>query len=103
MTALLIICIVTSIFALPLPLASGQQNIPAGTHISTYAKINVAPNPIGVGQTVSVNFYLATPLIDSSPPVNMTVKVTDPNGQVKTMGHTLAIQPEEHTSASYQT
>ena len=86
MTALLIICIVAPIFAVPLPLASGQQSIPAGTHISTYAKINVAPNPIGVGQTVSVNFYLATPLIDSSQPVNMTVKITDPNGNVKTMG-----------------
>jgi hypothetical protein len=86
MTALLIICFLVSIFSVPLPLASGQQSIPAGTHIATYAKINVAPNPIGVGQTVSVNFYLATPLIDSSRPVNMTVKITDPSGQVKTMG-----------------
>ena len=85
-TAFLIISIVASILATPLPLASGQQSIPAGTHIATYPKINVAPNPIGVGQTVSVNFYLATPLIDSSRPVNMTVKITDPSGQVETMG-----------------
>ncbi|MDD4326144.1 MAG: PQQ-binding-like beta-propeller repeat protein [Candidatus Bathyarchaeota archaeon] len=81
---ILIISIATSIiFA---PIASGQLSFPPGTHIATYARINVAPNPIGVGQTVTVNFYLATPLKDSTGPQNMTVKITDPTGTVKTMG-----------------
>ena len=79
---------ILSIFAssFAAPLASAQQNIPSGTHIATYARINVAPNPIGVGQQVAVNFYLATPLIDSSPPENMTVHVTDPDGNLEVMG-----------------
>ena len=84
MSVLLIACIVTSIFAAPL--ATGQVTLPPGTHIATYANINVAPNPIGVGQTVNVNFYLASPLIDSSRPTNMTVKVTDPSGNVQMKG-----------------
>ncbi len=81
---ILIVSIATSILAVPL--ANGQITLPPGTHIPTYANINVAPNPIGVGQTVNVNFYLASPLFDSNGPTNMTVKITDPNGQVRTMG-----------------
>ena len=64
----------------------GQVVPPTGSHIPTYARINVAPNPIGVGQTVNVNFFLATPLETSEFPVNMTVVETDPDGTVKTLG-----------------
>ena len=64
----------------------GQVYPPTGTHIPTYARINVAPNPTGVGQTVNVNFFLATPLETSEVPVNMTVVETDPDGSVKTLG-----------------
>ncbi len=39
-----------------------------------------------MGKQSASTSTLATPLIDSSPPINMTVKITDPNGQVKTMG-----------------
>ncbi len=81
---ILIVSIATSILAVPL--ANGQITLPPGTHIPTYANINVAPNPIGVGQTVNVNFYLASPLFESNGPTNMTVKITDPNGQVRKMG-----------------
>ena len=77
MSVLLIACIVASIFAAP-TIGNWPEVFQPGTHIATYANINVAPNPIGVGQTVNVNFYLASPLIDSSRPTNMTVKVTDP-------------------------
>jgi hypothetical protein len=82
LTAILIISIVASLLAVPL--AFGQVSLPPGTHVPTYANINVAPNPIGVGQEVNVNFYLASPLIDSSKPTNMTVKITDPTGKVIT-------------------
>ena len=32
---------------------------PPGTHVTTYAQINVAPNPVGIGQSVTMNMYLA--------------------------------------------
>ena len=66
--------------------ARAQVTFPPGTQIPTYAYINVAPNPIGLGQTVNVNFYLATVLEDSSGPQNMTVKITDPNGITQIRG-----------------
>lgn len=68
------------------PIAIGQVGFPPGTAVPTYAFINVAPNPIGVGQTVSVNFFLATPMETSERPTNMSVKITDPAGTVTTMG-----------------
>jgi len=82
LTAILLISIAVSAISM----AQSQVTFPPGTHIPTYAHINVAPNPIGVGQTVNVNFFLATVLEDSSGPVNMTVKVTDPSGNVQTKG-----------------
>ncbi len=83
-TLILVVCISTSM--LVTPLATGQVSLSPGTHIPTYANINVAPNPIGVGQTVNVNFYLASPLEDSTGPKNMTVKITDPSGNVEVKG-----------------
>jgi hypothetical protein len=68
------------------PLASSQVTFPPGTEIPTYAYINVAPNPIGVGQTVNVNFFLATVIESSEPPTNMSVKITDPDGNTETRG-----------------
>ena len=59
--------------------------------IPTYAFISIQPNPAGVGQQVSVNFW-----IDKVPPTangpfgdrwqNYTVKVTSPDGTTKTLG-----------------
>jgi hypothetical protein len=54
--------------------------------IPTFAFINVAPNPCGVGQTVTVNFWLGEPLVDSERATNMTVKVNTPNAGVTTLG-----------------
>jgi hypothetical protein len=56
------------------------------TQITTYAYINVAPNPCGVGQTVTVNFWLAVPNADASLATNMTIKVTHPDGTTETLG-----------------
>jgi hypothetical protein len=64
----------------------GQSIPPAGTEIPTYAYINVAPNPIGIGQTATVNFFLGVPTLTSEPAVNMTVVQTDPDGVTKTLG-----------------
>ena len=58
--------------------------------IPTYAFIQVEPNPVGVGQTAYISFW-----IDKVPPTSignwgymwhdMTVKVTDPNGATQTI------------------
>ncbi len=60
-------------------------------NIKTYAFLNVAPNPAGVGQTVFVNFF-----IDKVVPTanvqygdrwqNFTVTVTTPNDETQTLG-----------------
>ncbi len=63
------------------------QNVKAATNtIPTYAYINVSPNPCGVGQTVTVNFWLAVPIADSELARNMTVVVVPPTGSNVTLG-----------------
>jgi hypothetical protein len=64
----------------------GQVYFPEGYEVPTYAYINVAPNPIGVGQTVNVNFFLATPMETSERPINMTVRMVDPDGKETIFG-----------------
>jgi hypothetical protein len=63
-----------------------QVYFPVGYSYPTYAFINVAPNPVGVGQTVNVNFFVSSALETSELPVNMTVKMVDPDGNTKTFG-----------------
>jgi len=66
--------------------AHGAINFP------TEEYINVAPDPTGVGQSVTVDFWLAVPLQDAEAggtpdtPVNMTVLVTLPDGTTTTLG-----------------
>ena len=83
---LLIISVSSSMILLPSATAhSPSQNIP------TYAFINVAPSPAGLGQTVTIGFWLT-----NVPPTanaiygdrwqNMTVKVTKPDGTTETLG-----------------
>jgi outer membrane protein assembly factor BamB len=60
-------------------------------NIPTFSFISVSPDPIGIGQTARVNFWLGQP-----PPTangqygdrwtNMTVKVTHPDGTTETLG-----------------
>ncbi len=57
----------------------------------TYSFIVVSPNPIGVGQTVNVNFWLGSPPPTASAQygdrwTNLTVTVTNPDGHVETLG-----------------
>jgi len=63
-----------------LPKAAGAYNF------QTYSFINVAPNPCGVGQTVTVDFWLAVPLQTSEVVTNFTIQITDPTGHVTTQG-----------------
>lgn len=59
--------------------------------IPTYSFCNVAPDPVGVGQTVTVNFWINIPPPTASAQygdrwTNITVKVTRPDGVVETLG-----------------
>ena len=59
--------------------------------ILTSSFIHVAPNPAGLGQTVTVGFWVNEPPPTASGPYgdrfgNMTVKVTHPDGTTETLG-----------------
>ena len=56
------------------------------TNVSTYGYINVDPNPIGVGQTVTIDFFLGVPLINSGYPVGFMIYVGLPDGTTTTLG-----------------
>jgi outer membrane protein assembly factor BamB len=81
----LVLTIAVTLVALP----AANAHTPPWT-ISTYAFISVEPNPVGVGQTVYISFW-----IDKVPPTaeggwgymwhNMKVTVTKPNGDVETL------------------
>ncbi len=62
-----------------------------GWEIPTYSFIVVSPNPIGVGQTVNVNFWINQPPPTASAQYgdrwnNLTVIVTKPDDSVDTLG-----------------
>jgi len=59
--------------------------------ILTSSFIHVAPDPVGLGQTVTVGFWVNEPPPTASGPYgdrfgNMTVKVTHPDGTTETLG-----------------
>jgi len=56
------------------------------SHIPTYAHMNVFPNPVGIGQQITLNIFLASPLETSGRPTNMTVQVVPPTGSNITLG-----------------
>jgi hypothetical protein len=69
-----------------LPRTSAQLTIPPGTHVQSYARLNVAPNPAGVGQTVTLNMFLLVPMLTSEYGRNYTIVQKDPDGVTKTLG-----------------
>jgi outer membrane protein assembly factor BamB len=81
----LMLTIAVTLVALP----AANAHTPPWT-ISTYAFLSVEPNPVGVGQTAYIGFW-----VDKVPPTavfnygyhwhNMTVTVTKPNGDVQTL------------------
>ena len=86
-SVILILSIAASMALTP---TMGQVYPPSGTHIPTYAFINVSPNPAGIGQIVTVNFFLSTPPENGAQggvPTNMSVLVTYPDGTVKSLGN----------------
>ncbi len=64
---------------------------PGKISIATFAYINVSPNPAGLGQTVTIGFWLAEPPPTASAQYGdrwqgMTVLVTKPDGTTTTLG-----------------
>ncbi|MGO8805575.1 MAG: PQQ-binding-like beta-propeller repeat protein [Candidatus Bathyarchaeia archaeon] len=60
-------------------------------NIPTYAYVNAAPNPAGIGQTINVGFWLGLPPPTANGPYgdrwhNLTVIVTKPDGTNQTLG-----------------
>jgi hypothetical protein len=89
--AILAIALLTISMSSLLSMQLAEAHTPAW-QIPTYAYINVAPDPVGVGQQAAVMFW-----IDKVPPSavgsiwgprfhNMTITVTDPDGKVETLG-----------------
>jgi len=66
--------------SLLLPNAHALVNLP------TTAEINVAPSPCGVGQFVTIDLFLAVPLLDSEHPPGLMVYGTAPDGSNITLG-----------------
>jgi hypothetical protein len=89
--AILIAAILTiSIGASTILLPSANAHTPPW-NIASSAFIHVAPNPIGVGQSATVGFWLNQPPPTAGGPrgdrfENMTVKVTHPDGTSETLG-----------------
>jgi hypothetical protein len=91
----------TAIFA-ALPFATAHT--PAW-EIPTYAYIDASPNPVGIGQQISLVFW-----IDAIPPtaagsagdrwINLKVEVTEPNGATTTLGPFIS-DPVGGSYASY--
>jgi hypothetical protein len=59
--------------------------------VPTYSFLAVSPNPVGVGQTVNVNFWLTLPPPSANAQygdrwTNITVLVTHPDGTTETLG-----------------
>jgi len=74
-------------------------------NIPTYAYINAAPNPVGVGQTVSIylfltNYYYGATIFNDLKFHNYELTITAPNGAVTTQTFAVIMDPTsaQHTS-----
>jgi len=81
---------IIAILAISTSIALVNAHTPAWS-FDTYSFIVVSPNPIGVGQTVNVNFWLGSPPPTASAQygdrwTNLTVIVTHPDGTKETLG-----------------
>jgi len=65
---------------------SGDAAIAPGTHLPTHAYLNVFPNPAGVGQSVTLGIFLASPWPTNEVGQNYTVKITNPSGTTSYLG-----------------
>lgn len=75
-----------------LPLSKAQDDGSVATEVPTFLMLNVAPNPIGVGQEALVNAFMTKPPITAgfmgtgTMYENIEVEVTKPDGTKMTLG-----------------
>jgi outer membrane protein assembly factor BamB len=89
--SLAMILLLATITANMILTSNGTANAATARSFPTYMYVSVAPNPIGVGQTVFVNLWLNCPPPSASTSYgdrwhNMTVVVTKPDGTNQTLG-----------------
>jgi len=77
---------IVTLFVLSAAVSATLPKAHATVNLPTIALINVSPNPCGVGQTVTVDFWLASTLYDAELATGMTVTVTTPSGVTSTLG-----------------
>ena len=85
-----IILLILSIAAATMLLPNTAAHTPSW-QIPTYSFMSVSPNPVGVGQTVNVNFWVNIPPPTASAQYgdrwsNLTVYVITPDGTTKSLG-----------------
>ncbi len=66
--------------------ALGDAAIAKGSQLPTYSFINIYPNPVGVGQQVTLGIFLANPFPTNEVATNMTIVETTPSGNTITLG-----------------
>ena len=64
----------------------GDSVNPPGTHMPTFAYLNVFPNPAGIGQQVTLGIFLATPYPTGEVATPFYVNVVKPDGSNTTLG-----------------
>jgi hypothetical protein len=89
--AILIAAILTASMGASTSLLSSASAHSPAWNIQTFSFCSVSPNPVGVGQTVNINFWVDLPPPTASGPngdrwTNMTVVVTQPDGTKVTLG-----------------
>jgi hypothetical protein len=90
MSILIATLLLISIGASTLLISPTNAHTP-GWQMPTYSFLSVSPNPVGVGQTANVNFWLSLAPPTASGPYgdrwkNITVVVTKPDGHIDTLG-----------------
>jgi len=81
------VLLLTVSLAAPMLLQTAVGDFPiSGTEIPSYSYINVGPNPIGIGQTATINIFHAIPTLTSAGYAGMMVHITDPDGVESTLG-----------------
>ena len=86
LAAFLMISMMASLVLVPVKGQFQEITPPAGSTVPSYAFLNIAPNPAGVGQTVTLDMFLASPLLTSEGATNMTIVETTPSGTITTLG-----------------
>ena len=84
--AFLMISMTASLALVPVKGQFAEIAPPAGSTVPSYAFLNIAPNPAGIGQTVTLDMFLASPLLTSEGATNMTIVETTPSGTTTTLG-----------------